>query len=613
MSGRAGELQWEWVWELAASPEDVWPLVSDTNRFNRDTGLPVVEDMRRGEELENARRRLKIVVKGVPVEWEELPFEWVRPYRFGVVRRYSKGPLREMRVRAELRPLGENRSKLTYAVTAVPRGILGHIAARLQIGILSRRAFGKIFQEYGEYVARTGQSTPPPKMAVPGESVVRQMDRLVEAGADPGVTHRLMGYLGTADDLSIVRIRPYSLARIWDLSRTAVLDTCLIATRLGVLDMKWDLLCPMCRGADRLQDLRSSKSIHCDTCRIDFAVDFDRSVELSFTPNPQIRVAPDEAFCVAGPQITPHILVQQLLAANEVREVRPRLRDGSYRVRTLSGRAASALRIDSEQRSAGEDPLRFELTPQGWQVSGDPAAGPDDAIELSNGTDSEQLFIIEDTGWADEAVTAAEVAANQKFRDLFTSEVLAAGEFVSVGTHTVLFTDLEGSTQLYRRIGDASAFSQVMAHFDVVRKAVAEEDGTVVKTIGDAVMAVFPTPDRAVRAVLAVRHALEEAVLEEGGELSTALRIKAGIHEGPSIAVTFNEQLDYFGTTVNIAARLGGLSTGSDLVISDRVRRHPGVEQLLGEYGAMVTPFDTVLRGMDEQSRGWRIQIRLPR
>ncbi len=58
----------------------------------------------------------------------------------------------------------------------------------------------------------------------------------------------------------------------------------------------------------------------------------------------------------------------------------------------------------------------------------------------------------------------------------------------------MLFTDLKSSTQLYREIGDATAFGRVMNHFDVVKKLIAEEDGALVKTIGDAVMAVFRRP-----------------------------------------------------------------------------------------------------------------------
>jgi len=601
----SGALEWEWSWELAAPPEAVWPLVSDTNRFNRDTGLPVVEDARGGEELENARRRLRMSVKGVPIEWEELPFEWVRPWRFGVVRRYSRGPLREMRVRATLSPIGEDRSRLVYSVAALPRGLFGWVAAKLQIGVLSRRAFGKVFREYGEYVATAGTSTPPPTREHTPPAIARGERKLVDAGVSPRVAERLVDFLGRADDLSLVRLRPYTLARLWALPRREVLDGFLTATRTGLLELRWDLLCPNCRGtkggAATLSELRSSESVHCDTCLIDFAVEFDRSVELVFAPNSTVRSVPSAAFCVAGPQITPHIVGQQLLLPGETRTIEGLLPPGSYRVRSLEGRGASAFRI-AEEAEAGRLTVRWDG--RSMQPEGADTLSPHLGLELGNDTEGEVLFVIEDTGWAEDALTAAEVAADARFRDLFASEVLAAGEFVSVGTQTVLFTDLEASTALYRRIGDAPAFGRVMAHFDVVSQAVEAEGGDVVKTIGDAVMAVFPRPVDALSAVLRARRQL---AVEVGGE---PLRIKAGIHEGPAIIVTMNERLDYFGTTVNIAARLGGLSTGDDVVVSDRVHRDDRVRALLlqGEVARGATPFDAEIRGLEARTQVWRIQ-----
>jgi hypothetical protein len=77
------EFHYSWEWRLRSTPEQLWPFVTDTNRFNRDVGLPAVH--RAGEETrENARQDLRLSRLGVQVEWEEEPFEWVRPYRFGV-------------------------------------------------------------------------------------------------------------------------------------------------------------------------------------------------------------------------------------------------------------------------------------------------------------------------------------------------------------------------------------------------------------------------------------------------------------------------------------------------------------------------------------------------
>src|SRR5437867_10607286 len=118
------QFHYRWEFDLETSPEQLWPLVADTNRFNRDTGVPSIQ-MLPGGELKNARRRLRLSAFGIPVEWEEQPFEWVRPHRFGVIRRYSKGPMSELRVRVELLPRAANDgsdqlaigSKLIYEVS----------------------------------------------------------------------------------------------------------------------------------------------------------------------------------------------------------------------------------------------------------------------------------------------------------------------------------------------------------------------------------------------------------------------------------------------------------------------------------------------------------------
>jgi class 3 adenylate cyclase len=152
----------------------------------------------------------------------------------------------------------------------------------------------------------------------------------------------------------------------------------------------------------------------------------------------------------------------------------------------------------------------------------------------------------------------------QTFRDLFANEALRPGEQISVGSLTVVFTDLRDSTRLYSQIGDAPAFGRVMNHFDILEAAIAAEGGAIVKTIGDAVMAVFRRPLAALQAVINAQHNLH---LAQGGE--APLSLKAGIHTGACIAVTLNERLDYFGSTVNIAARLAHLAAGGDIVLSN--------------------------------------------
>jgi len=226
-------------------------------------------------------------------------------------------------------------------------------------------------------------------------------------------------------------------------------------------------------------------------------------------------------------------------------------------------------------------------------------------LEFENATDEEQLFILERTAWSDDAATAAEVTALQVFRDLFAREALRPGEQISVGTLTVLFTDLKNSTRLYREIGDATAFGHVMNHFDLLKEVIAEHDGALVKTIGDAVMAVFRQPSSALKAMLSAQQRLANP--PDGMQ---PLNLKAGLHVGPCIAVTLNERLDYFGSTVNLAARLEGQSTGDDIIISSAMYADPAVRSFLGEAanGVTVRRFEMALKGFDEETfELWRV------
>jgi class 3 adenylate cyclase len=192
------------------------------------------------------------------------------------------------------------------------------------------------------------------------------------------------------------------------------------------------------------------------------------------------------------------------------------------------------------------------------------------------------------------------------FRDLFSSEALRPGEQISVGTLTVLFTDLRDSTKLYREIGDATAFGRVMNHFDVLRQAIVEHDGAIVKTIGDAVMAVFRNASAALAAMLDAQRGLAEP---PDGVMP--LKLKVGLHTGPCIAVTLNDRLDYFGSTVNMAARLEGLSTGSDVIISRAVYEDAKVRELMESQRLSAVEFDMALKGFeDERFELWRVSSR---
>src|SRR5205085_6467828 len=190
------------------------------------------------------------------------------------------------------------------------------LAIPIQIGILSARSFARTLRNY-DGLAKRGRTAadlaPRAEFVAGGRArLLALSEKMVAAGTDGELVALLVDYLENADEFALARIRPYELARQWNSPGRTALEACLCATRAGILDLQWNLICPMCRGgpaSGSLKDLGSS--VHCPGCNIDFAVNFEQSVELTFRPNPSIRETDSERFCTGGPQVTPHIAAQQ--------------------------------------------------------------------------------------------------------------------------------------------------------------------------------------------------------------------------------------------------------------------------------------------------------------
>jgi class 3 adenylate cyclase len=603
---REREFHYRWEFELRASPQALWPFVADTNRFNRDAGVPFVEQL--GPSDERGHRRLRLSKLGIGVVWDEEPFEWIRPLRFGVVRRYRSGPVAEMRVTAELTEREGGGTRLVYKVWARARGPLGRAVIPLQIGRISARRFAAVFRRYDKLALaaarREGLTPSRSKLDASAAALLSTLKRkLIDEGSPSTLVSLLAETIEEGDELTLARMRPYALADAWGVARRDVLQLCLRATRAGLLDLRWELLCPLCRGpqqsASALRDVRSDQ--HCDSCRIDFTVAFDRSVEVVFRPNAAVRSVAARAFCVGGPQVTPHVVVQQPLAPGERRTISPELEEGRHRLRTQTLAGGRFILVTSDVR----DSLTLRAENGAWPED-EPRVGTRPTLTFENATDEAQVFILERTAWGDQAATAAEVTALQLFRDLFATEALRPGDRINVGQMAVLFTDLRNSTRLYREIGDAVAFGAVMNHFDVLREAITREGGAIVKTLGDAIMAVFPRPAPALRAIMRA-----QAALASPPEGVRPFILKAGLHAGPCIAVTLDGRLDYFGSNVNIAARLEPLSAGTDCVITSDVRNDPEVVALLEDAASGLTAetHEAQLKGFDNESfELWRVK-----
>ena len=568
------ELCGEWRLSLSHPPGRLWPILSDTERFNEMSGLPRYELTETPQPDGSVRRVAQGRVARFDIQWEELPVEWVAEQYFFQRRLFLNGPLRRMDASLRLAPEGEGTTAAYHLEIESRHRLIGpYVARRLLNG--AGRTFAKAVQGADGFLRQLQPSAfdlGAPLLKPGAEKRVMDIADYLHSGPyDHGLSGRLMKHVLQAPDADACRIRPKALARAWDAPPRHVIELCLAAVRSGMLRLTWDLLCPRCRGAkisaERLDLLR--QKAHCPSCNIEFGADFNRNVELVFHPSSMVRECGTGEYCLSGPQTTPHVLIQQSLFPGEDRLIAAGLPPGDYRVRTYARGAELDITV------AGERWPEVSVTGDGVVAGGELPKGE---IRLVNATESPLTLVIESRAWADAALTAHQVTSLQSFRHLFPEEVLHGGEELAIDSIAILFTDLQGSTALYREIGDGPAYQRVREHFDFLIEIVRTHDGALVKTIGDAVMAVFVSPYQALRAALSVQEKIAEFNRAHG---DMEISINMGLHCGRCIVVNLNDRLDYFGSTVNLAARLQGQSREGDIVLSEEIANDPLVAPML--------------------------------
>jgi class 3 adenylate cyclase len=600
-----GVIRIETRYEIPFPREAVWPVLNRTDWINRSMGMPPVEYQfaasSTGGSVISARSRLPIG----EMRWREFPFEWLEPEFYRVRRVFEKGPFVETRLGMNLRTTPAGTEVVCFSEVE-PRNAFASWLFRKVIAPKADRDMRRIVEHASEYLRGQADVVLPklPTHAPNEQALQTGLEKLRASGEPPALIARLESFLRNAPDVELTHIRPLALARKWQSDGWEVVKLSLQATRSGLLDLSWEILCPNCR-ASRLpvSSLRNlHRTAHCDVCQIDFDAQFDKSVELKFAVNTAVRPRSDQVFCIAGPGGTPHVVSQLCLAPGEERVCKWPTPPRTLRLR--SAQVLGSATLDATEGATRGVQLAIGCDAKGFSITKEPG-GDDSTARFTNPNDFPVVLCLEQLGWGDDILTAARATNWQDFRDLFASEVISPSEEVTVGAQVVLFTDLRGSTAMYHGLGDAPAYALVRDHFTVLTDAVASHHGTVVKTIGDAVMATFSRVDEALAAVCAMHRALR-AGSGNGGQ---PLVLKSSLHVGPCLAVNANERLDFFGTTINLAARMIGCCKGGDLAVSDEVFRRPETEEFLRGCAQTPEPSEVQFRGFEKPHLVWRMAM----
>ncbi|MBL8951644.1 MAG: adenylate/guanylate cyclase domain-containing protein [Myxococcaceae bacterium] len=554
--------------------------MSDTERLNRFIGSSPVDYQPLAQASSAARYLLRAQVGPSMVDYEEEPYEWDEARRFSFRRVMRNGLVAALAAEYLLADAPGGGTLFTATLKVTPRFLVVWPATWL----VSRGIYQRILA-----FARACDEAAIEKRDVPLASSPADRGAAEKAASglrkrhDPALVDRLVEFLCTAGDVAVRRIRPFELADDWQRGRQELLRLCLDGVRAGLTDLHWSLICPSCRGpSESLPSLAELEATsHCQFCEIAFDVDLDRAVEATFSPHATLRRIDLRPYCIGGPRLKPHVVSQALFAPGVAAKLRAADVPGRYRL-FVQGGATSLVDVGESGPAQVSVPARL---PAQIEV----AAGGEISVTAPEAPGHAKLERVE---WEFNAATAVLVSSLPEFRAQFGSAALRPGLVLKVGRVAILFSDLVGSTALYSRLGDAAAFGIVTDCLEYGRGIVERHGGTVVKTMGDAIMAVFAEPANAVEA--AAETVRGWAAFQAAKPAAVALDVKLGVAAGPCTIVTANGVLDYFGQTVNTAARVQHLASGRQIVLTT---------ELAGTVPAGVSVaerFEAKVKGIDE-------------
>jgi class 3 adenylate cyclase len=448
---------------------------------------------------------------------------------------------------------------------------------------------------------------------------IQSLFGVLRQSADAGFCDVIQKFVASAPDHRLVNVNALAFASGHKLDEEQTIAGFLHTCRLGLFDLSWNVLCPGCGGVlDANTSLKTveSDAYTCALCAAGYEPTLDEMVEVTFTVSPRLR-----RIAAHNPhELPPYEYFRQIYWGSGID-----LPDEKY------NEMVDEFMLEALELASGEKATISLQLPEAFIIVFEPVTHAAQFIDVKGEPTRERqtLSLVIDRGHrhhetltmrpgplrisfenktevrvvpsvcvANDALhdvlgkrrpflTAKRILSNQTFRDIFQTGTLSTDQRLKITSLTFLFTDLRGSTMLYDRVGDLAAYELVRAHFTDLGRIVGRHGGAVVKTIGDAVMATFPTPDRAVAAALAIQDAMKA-----NGDLV----IKIGLHEGPCIAVNMNDKQDYFGQTVNIASRVQSIALPEYVYVTDAV--YNSSERVLAEAGREIVRHEASLRGI---------------
>lgn len=522
-------------YDLKVTPEEIWPYLSDTSRMNKELGFPP-----RVEKEVHGENHVFTKTLGRQEEWIEKPWIWVFEKELQNHRVFKKGWMTEQRGVFTVEETNEG-----CRVNIYFRWTFSNILTKLlfsSVGSVLDKKFVEFFRQKEQLITDSRKSLP-----------------IAEIPAEPLSPYdTLMNYLRNADELDLDRLHLKKLSKELSLPLDLLLDVCQIMVKEGYLSLSWDVVCPHCRGVraenSGLAFIKMENT--CEACDVDFQPEMEESIEVVFHVTDKLRKIQKIVYCAAEPFKKKHIKLNQIISAGNSQSFDLKLKPGIYRFRVKNSKQLSYLEVndshDSKEVSLSENQSVRKSVNTSFKLN------------YINSTQKDVVITLEEAWWFSDRLLPREVLTNPVMRTILSEDHLEIGVKLNIGNQVIMFTDIVGSTPFYKELGDAKAMKAVQDHYNEVKEIILSHRGVIVKYIGDAIMAAFLSIEDAYICSVDIHKKFHKL------RNDTPIKLRVSFHEGPVLCANMNVGIDYFGNTVNQAAKIQKWAGAFEIAITEK-------------------------------------------
>lgn len=544
--------------DCTSPPKTLFAWLADSDRWNRALGqAPLTREPLSSEGA--ARHLLRTRAGRRSIAFAEPPAQWTVPSALSFRRLLHRGALASIEIKYRLTPLLAG-TRLEVELSMMPR--FDMLAPLIQVSaLIAMWNILRVLQQLDGAHTR-GENLLHLPVILDEEALLRTQSHVAQNL--PGELHpllaKLAGHLRGLDDLDADLLQPYALAAEWAHSRESVVTVCLTAAANGLLQISWDVLCPSCRQpasrSNKLNEL--DEESYCQLCDLRIPIDFERSVEVTFRPTPEVRPYQQAVYAASCPGRSGHVVSQLLLPAGGEAKLQVPTEPGEYQLFARGGPTGRLL-----VSTLGPPQARITVTDAIAPPRIEVALGG--TIQIAHPTPQARHFKLERSDWPRNNLSGHAVTLHPLFRKLFADQLLRPGVLREVPYVALWLSELVGGPELCAQLGDGGAFRVVQEHFELLRFGIEQAPGTLIKTERDSALAAFQTSEAAIRAAVAAQHAM--ASFRSANPKAAALALRIGMYAGPCHLVTQNGRLEYYGQTLLLCTRMLREAHAGDILL----------------------------------------------